>query len=783
MHRPAVAMSPRRFRHTSAGIGLLALLALLALGAAPGPERTAEAAATGLPHPLLFVGQVPVPADFTTIGSVFGNHLSDVQSAARGGGLFLLAPDGGLRDLTREAGFGNDGPQGSGAIAVRDPVVHWSGTRALFSMVVGAPVERFRQVETHWQIYEVTGLAGGGPAVIVRLPRQPAGFNNLSPVYSPDERIVFTSDRPRGGEAHLHPQLDEYEEAPTNTGLWSLDPANGDLRLLDHVPSGAFTPIVDSAGRLIYTRWDHLQRDQQADTDAGEGGEGVYGTFDYADESATAARRAERVEVFPEPRADRRDLLDGTPFEGHSFNHFFPWMVNPDGTASETLNHLGRHELHSYFNRDRNDDPELGEFIGGGVERFNPKPLLNFLQIREDPQRPGRYVGVDAPEFQTHAAGRLIALEAPPGRHADQIAVAYLTHEATGTVTGEGQAAPPGHSGHFRDPLPASDGTLVAAHTPETRADRNTGSRTRPASRYAFRLKRLVSGAGGPGGALVPGPALTEGIRRTVSWWDPDERVEFTGDLWELQPVEVRARPKPPVPGALLEEPERRIFAQEGVDPAAFQIWLQSRGLGVIVSRDVTNRDQVDRQQPFNLRVPGGKVTAATGGRVYDVSHLQLFQADQLRGLGGVDEPRRGRRVLARPLHDPAARNPAAGGPAGSVRVAADGSVAALVPARRALTWQLTDPAGEGVVRERYWLTVQPGEVRACPSCHGPSSRDQLGRPAPVNPPAALAALLRHWKTELGGQGACTPGPSALCLAGGRFRVEATWKDFGGRTG
>jgi hypothetical protein len=30
---------------------------------------------------------------------------------------------------------------------------------------------------------------------------------------------------------------------------------------------------------------------------------------------------------------------------------------------------------------------------------------------------------------------------------------------------------------------------------------------------------------------------------------------------------------------------------------------------------------------------------------------------------------------------------------------------------------------------------------------------------------------------------ACAPGPSALCLAGGRFRVEVAWKDFAGHTG
>src|SRR3546814_10016913 len=46
--------------------------------------------------------------------------------------------------------------------------------------------------------------------------------------------------------------------------LWSLDPATGDLFMLDHSPSGDFTPILDSFGRVVFTRWDHLQRDQQA---------------------------------------------------------------------------------------------------------------------------------------------------------------------------------------------------------------------------------------------------------------------------------------------------------------------------------------------------------------------------------------------------------------------------------------------------------------------------------------------------------------------------------------
>ena len=76
----------------------------------------------------------------------------------------------------------------------------------------------------------------------------------------------------------------------------------------------------------------------------------------------------------------------------------------------------------------------------------------------------------------------------------------------------------------------------------------------------------------------------------------------------------------------------------------------------------------------------------------------------------------------------------------------ADGSMAALVPARRAMTWQLTDPAGTPVVRERYWLTFQPGEIRLCKSCHGLNSQDQAGQTAPTNEPDALRTLLQYWK-------------------------------------
>jgi hypothetical protein len=666
--------------------------------------------ALSLANPILFVTQVPIPGDFTTVASTFGNHRGQIDSAPRGGDLWIRYPDGVVKSLTRAAGYGNEGMQGDKAIAVREPSVHWSGTKALFSMVIGAP-KQYQWNDYYWQIYEITGLGKNETPSIRRIPNQPANYNNVSPFYGTDERILFTSDRPRDGARHLYPQLDEYEEAPTVTGLWSLDPESGDLRLLNHAPSGVFSPFLDSYGRVVFTRWDHLQRDQQADSDAVEGGN-VYGTFDYADESASAARLNQRVEVFPEPRSSRDDLLRNTNLTGLSINHFFPWEINEDGTAEETLNHIGRHELHGYFDRSMNDDGALREFIADTSGRMNHNRIDNMLQIREDPAHPGRYFGTDAPEFYTHAAGQIVRLDAQPSTPADQLRIEYVTPRST-------------ENGHYRDPLPLSDGNLLVVHTSESRNDQNEGTRAQPASRYRFRIKTLGD------------ETLTAGITATVSYWDPDVLVTWTGELWELTPVEVRARPKPLARTSSLEEPEARVFREEGVDPAAFKRDLAAKNLAVVVTRNVTTRDAADKQQPYNLRV-AGTAPSATSTKQYAVANMQFFQADQVRGIGGTASPRAGRRVLARAMHGEGVQT--------TTKIASDGSIAALVPARRALSWQTLDSGGTPVVRERYWITFQPGEVRVCGSCHGVNSRDQLGRAAPQNSPEALRALLQAWK-------------------------------------
>ncbi len=710
------------------------------------PVGAAPAMPAALPYPVLFITQVPIAADFTTIGSTFGNQQATLGAAGRGGDLWIRYPDGTLKNLTAAAGWGGTGLlTGTKGIGVRDPAVYWDGTKAVFSMVVGAPTQvNDASGNYFWQLYEITGLGLSDAPVITKVPHQPASFNNISPAYGSDDRIIFTSDRPRNGQPQLYPQRDEYELQPTVTGVWSLDPATGDLKLLNQAPSGDFTPMVDSFGRVIFTQWDHLQRDQEADADANAGtpgqncyygnpvGQLPFGTFNYSNETASATYvLTDRTEVFPEPRGCRGDLLNGTNLYGHTFNQFFPWQASQDGTGLETLNHIGRHELTAYIPASIKGDPNIDDYYGQ-VARFNPNPVGNLLQIKEDPLHPGTYYAVDAPEFTSHGSGTVISLTAPPGLSADHIAVSYVTTRTTNT-------------GHYREALPLADGTLIAVHTVQTDTATGTGFN----SNYAFRLKLLTKGGDGFWAAGTP---LTSGISKTFSYYDPYTLLSFSGIMWELNPVEVRARTRPTIVSPSLPGPEQQMFSQAHVLQSDFQLYLRQNNLALIVSRNVTTRDDADRQQPFNLHVFGSStVTTATTGTVYDVAALQLFQADQIRGFtGGYNNftPRPGRRVLAEPLHESAAllANLPTAGPNFSVVVAADGSVAAFVPANRAMTWQLVSPTGEPVVRERYWVTFQPGEVRVCTSCHGLNDFDQAHQLTPTNPPQALLQLLNHWQ-------------------------------------
>ncbi len=699
-------------------------------------------------YPIAFVTQVPVTGDtFGKISSTFSNQRTGTSAAPRGGDLMLAYPrqDGGytVRNLTQDAGLGGSFG-GAKAIAVRDPAPHWSGTRLLASVLVGT------DGDARWQVYEFTGLQAGETVVARKLP-QPAGYNHVNAIYASDERILFASDLPRAGAAAGHlKQCDEYESQPTVSGLWQLDPASGAVSLLHHAPSGAFRPSIDSYGRVIFTNWDHLQRDQQA---------GASGYFNHRDETAGAATEpigntAQVQEVFPEPRFGAP-----APFNDHSFNFFLPWMLNQDGTGAETLNHVGRQEFGMYSQRARTDAglSDLDAPSGVNLALANQGiRITSFHFLREDPKQRGTYYAVAAPEFGSHGGGMIVTLLGAPGVPPQDMKVTPVTTPATRNAGGPGL---------YRSPLPTSDGRLLAS------ASSVTGEATSGSSvRYDYRLYWLGAKGGyqayDGGTPLVPGAETSKALPGSST---PQR-------LWELDPVELRPQPAPPkTTMEALAAPEmamvNEVAQAAGLSGSALlaelQDYLRKNELALITMRNVTRRDGFDLQQPFNLRVRGGvqSVKSGSGARIFDVDHLQLFEGLQLRGTPNdcrrpIAQPMRALAVAGKPV------NPGTPPLPGAVKIAADGSAAAFVPARRAMTWQLVDSANpgdatkgtDGIVRERVWLSFQPGEVRTCTACHGMSDKDQTGSTGPTNPPAALKQLLEHFRTTLRGTASVARG-------------------------
>lgn len=785
----------------------IAFASLLWLAA--GPHANAGNPA----NPILFVTQVPMPEEvnsrslgqsYMSMVSPFSNHLADTAHAARGGSLMIRFTDGQVVDLLAVADWSAvpGGAPAANSVAVRNPDVHWSGTKAIFSMVIGVPSGPADTTSFLFQLYEITlptqaQLNANVKPVITVVPNQPA-YDNVFPVYALNGRIVFASDRPYNGASHLL-QREEYLSLPTTTGLYSLDPTSASsLLLLHHAPSGAFSPTVDSSGRLVFSNWDHLARDTQAVTDSRAGvsaapynetfTQTTNGSGNFADESMAAAftqvtaMAPNSWDVFPEPRNfDHVTLIDvyGGVINGNSQNLFMPWTVNLDGTGGEILNHVGRHEVGSTIPRSHKNDPNVVDlnpalnpgYGGLGVHNF----FFNFLAPREDPLSPGTYYGADAADLGTHGAGQIVRLNnagtLPNGSptNPDAITVTYVTSGANALAkpalvptvrpsinlpaTGLSPLTAGNAETLYRTPLPLADGNLVASRAAGlTQTDYNVGTIAQPASLYTFRLCSLKPS----GGTYVPDVVLTAGFNVNASYYVGPTLVTYSGALWELDPVEVVARTPPVAATSGVDPIEAAVFAQVGVDIPTFQSYLRAHNAALSVSRDVTRRDIHDRQQPFNLRVLWSNHQAVgTAGTVYDVAWIQFLQADLRRGytMGGVT-PIAGRRVVATPMHDTASENPpAAGAPPGSARLGDDGSFAAIVPAGKALTWHLTnnDAAYTSQVKERFWVTFQSGEIRTCANCHGINTSDQTGTIAspvtrPTNSPQALASLLSFWK-------------------------------------
>ena len=247
-----------------------AVLALTSLLSA-GVPRPAAAAPDATPFPILFVTQVPDPGRLH-------DHRLDVRQpptamdsvAARRRPLDPLSrrhaqePDARARATASRA---------ASRARTRSPCASrpctGAGTKALFSMVIGAPPQQYQ-----YATRLLADLRGHRP----RRGRHAGHHQGPEPAGELQQRrarstapTTASSSRPtaRATAQRISTRSStSTRRRRRSPASGASNPATGDLRLLNHSPSGAFTPIVDSFGRVIFTRWDHLQRDQQADADA-----------------------------------------------------------------------------------------------------------------------------------------------------------------------------------------------------------------------------------------------------------------------------------------------------------------------------------------------------------------------------------------------------------------------------------------------------------------------------------------------------------------------------------
>lgn len=745
------------------------------------------AAATNPPNPILYVTQMPIPDeglnhDITlskmNVTTTMQSPFADPLHAGRGGSLWIRYANGARRNLLAAASLGGSvdangnatGFQGAGSIAVQHPFVHWGGQKAIFAMVTGAPANAADTTVFHWQLYEITNFGAGQVPQVSYVAGQPAGYNNFQACYDTQDRLIFVSDAPRAMQPGLYPQLDEYLSLPCNTGLWRLDRANGNaLKQIVHAPSGAFTPFIDSAGRVLFVQWDHLSRDvaatydRPANTALGESWTQTTngnGTFDTEGPGGVftlgTVNNYATYNTYPEPRNFDKTALAGTNLNGNAFNQFFPWECREDGAGHEVQNHVGRHEFGG-------TSPARGSFTDDATNlvtlTFNHPVALNFLHLTEAPASPGTFYAVTPPEFGTHSASAIFTYNGAMGVNPDTMQIAYVTPPVN--VPNPALQSPLTTAVDiYRNPLPLSDGNLLAVHAAVTQYDANIGAdATHPRSRYAFRL-RMLKASPTPGVTTLV-PDLTNNLTTpqnvtNVSYFAGGAQLTYTGaPLWEIDPVEVIARNAPAQLGSSIASVEQSVFAQVGVHAPTFQNWLRTHNYAAVVNRGSTHRDAADKQQPYNLKVAWSNTqTIGAPGKIYDIGWLQIMQSDALRAytLSGQNPNAPvlpGRRVMPVPLHDTVGEMPAiAGAPAGAVKLGNDGSWAAIVPAGRALTWHLLDGAGaKSQVKERYWVSFAPGEVRTCAVCHGVNTADQAGNlGVPQNQPEALGTLLAFWK-------------------------------------
>lgn len=609
--------------------------------------------ANNISNPLIFVTQQPLAADFGVSTSTFGNHAPTTAEAGRGGDLWIMyppdyspeIPSGCLRNLTAEAGQGiNNNPNqfGPDTISIRSPSLNWDATCVLFSMVKGSPSGLFDSSNNNgkWQLYEICGLGLADNPTFMKIPQQNSSYNYVEGIYGVESnQIIVTTDIPPSGmnATHLLPLRDEYDRAVTTSGVWMLDRISGEHKIIFNSPSGVFDPMIDSFGRLLFSSWDHLEQDLFLE-------QGF--AFDWDSESVNATILNQTSEFFPEPRGGELDQFM-TPYglmSEYNMKLFFTWQVDAfTFNNAETINHIGRHELSRYLWANFQNDSALTPLS------HLPEMSAHMLRTKQNPTNLNEYYFIDAPHFGSQGSGRIFKMLAEPGRNADNMPLQQVSDYSGQFVIPDAQNncdhPQNGYKGKFRHVVPLNNGQIIVSHSQSgvyfsggQCTDYTTNQATANDSpnlvpNFNFQIKTLIS----DGQFMKAGDPVTPIISKEINHWGNGDGVlnsnlqhvpiSFSGAMWQLYPIEVKPMSPPTAQADALELPETQVFQTAMVDVIEFKNFLQNSNLALIVSRNVTTRDENDKQQPYNLSVPGGVSSVVNqNDTVYQVPFFRYFR-------------------------------------------------------------------------------------------------------------------------------------------------------------
>ena len=179
--------------------------------------------------PILFVARRQYKPDHHNTATLF--QTGEINTASFEGGGALETVDfgkGGRVTTLLEA------PDGM----IRDPDVHYDGTRILFSMR--------RNIEDDYHVYEISA-DGSGLRQLTSAP----GVSDIDPVYLPDGGIVFSSTRePKYCMCNRH----------IMANLFRMDGDGANIRQIGKSTLFEGHASVTPDGRVLYDRWEYVDR-------------------------------------------------------------------------------------------------------------------------------------------------------------------------------------------------------------------------------------------------------------------------------------------------------------------------------------------------------------------------------------------------------------------------------------------------------------------------------------------------------------------------------------------